>query len=207
VNLTAPGATIDGASMSAGQRFLAPVQTTGTQNGLYVWNGAAVPATRSTDADAEGKVIDGTIVAVQEGTDAGKQYVQRAASTGAPGTWAQDWGVYSTGGSSYTAGNGLTASGNDFSVGAGTGITVAADAVSINTAVVPLKHTELIGDNASIVITVTHNLGTKDITYSVRDASTDEVCDCDVKPLNTTQATFTFTQAPATNSLKVVIHG
>ena len=47
VNLAAPGASIDGVAMNVGERFLAPNQTDPTQGGWYVWNGAAVAATRA----------------------------------------------------------------------------------------------------------------------------------------------------------------
>lgn len=134
VNLASPGTTVDGVTMSNGQRFLAPAQTTASQNGIYVFNGSGSTATRATDADAEGEVVDGSIVAVQEGTDAGKQYIQRATSTGAPGTWDQDWAVYSTGGTSYVGGAGLVLTGSTFDVGAGTGITVNANDVQLDTA-------------------------------------------------------------------------
>ncbi|WP_433357822.1 hypothetical protein ACQP25_44485 (plasmid) [Microtetraspora malaysiensis] len=116
VNLASPGATIDGITMAAGNRFLAPAQTTGTQNGVYVWNGATAAATRATDADQAGEILDGTLVAVGEGTDAGKQYIQQATPSGAPGAWTQQWTIYSTGGTSYLAGNGLQLTGNSFSV-------------------------------------------------------------------------------------------
>lgn len=50
--LTAPGATIDGRAMVSGDRFLAKNQTLASENGIYVWNGAAVAATRATDCDS-----------------------------------------------------------------------------------------------------------------------------------------------------------
>ncbi len=45
VNLASPGTPIDGVAMVVGDRFLARVQTAGAENGIYVWNGAATPAT------------------------------------------------------------------------------------------------------------------------------------------------------------------
>jgi hypothetical protein len=68
VNLAAPGANIDGVALSTGDRFLARAQSTGSQNGLYVWNGAAVPATRAVDADTSAEVTAGAMVVVSEGT-------------------------------------------------------------------------------------------------------------------------------------------
>src|SRR5262245_46632277 len=52
INLSAPGASIDGQSMSAGDRFLARFQTSQPENGGYIWNGAATPATRSLDMNS-----------------------------------------------------------------------------------------------------------------------------------------------------------
>ena len=97
VNLAAPGGTIDGIAMSNGDRFLAIAQTTTTQNGIYVYNGSAVAATRATDADAVGEVVDGSLVAVAQGTDAGSQYIQTATPAGAPGAWTQTWTKYTVG--------------------------------------------------------------------------------------------------------------
>jgi hypothetical protein len=41
----------------------------------------------------------------------------------------------------------------------------------------------------------------------LRDAATDEFVECGIKPLSTTQATFSFGAAPALNSLRVVVDG
>lgn len=75
LNLSAPGATIDGITMTSGDRFLVRAQTTGSQNGIYIWNGAASAATRSTDADTALK-LEQAIVTVEEGTSAGRTYRQ-----------------------------------------------------------------------------------------------------------------------------------
>lgn len=69
------------------------------------------------------------------------------------------------------------------------------------------SYAESIGDNASTSIVVTHSLGTKDITVSVRDTTTDAHVMCDVDSTSTTTATFTFTVAPTTDQYRVVIQG
>lgn len=71
----------------------------------------------------------------------------------------------------------------------------------------PAKYSVLIGNGSSTAITVTHNLGTQDIIWSIREVSTNEFVDCDVVATSTTTATFTFATAPATNAYKVVIMG
>lgn len=70
VNLAAPGATVDGVALSVGERFFPRGQTLGQENGIYVYQGAATPATRSTDADTSAKVTAGMVVVVEEGTAA-----------------------------------------------------------------------------------------------------------------------------------------
>lgn len=70
VNLAAPGANVDGVPMVVGDRFLARGQTLGQENGIYDWQGAATPATRSADADVASEVTAGMVVIVEEGSTA-----------------------------------------------------------------------------------------------------------------------------------------
>jgi hypothetical protein len=72
VNLAAPGASLDGVAMSNGDVFLAAGQTTGSQNGPYVFNGAASAATRATNWDSAGEAVVGSYWIVREGTQADK---------------------------------------------------------------------------------------------------------------------------------------
>ena len=71
----------------------------------------------------------------------------------------------------------------------------------------PIKKLFTIGDGTSTSIACTHSLGTKDVMTQVRDASTDAVVECDITNTSTSVTTLTFTTAPTTNSLKVVIIG
>lgn len=67
INLAAPGATIDAIAMVVGDRFLAKDQTTVNQNGIYIWNGAAVVATRALDADTFNE-LEAATIHIEEGT-------------------------------------------------------------------------------------------------------------------------------------------
>jgi hypothetical protein len=49
INLDSPGTMLDGYAFGLGDRFLAKNQAIPTENGIYVWNGVGVPATRSED--------------------------------------------------------------------------------------------------------------------------------------------------------------
>ncbi|HYI93282.1 MAG TPA: hypothetical protein VEX68_07045, partial [Bryobacteraceae bacterium] len=75
LDLANPGATIDGVTMLAGDRVLVRHQTLNAENGVYVWNGSAVPMTRATDADAPGELAQ-AVVEVTEGTDKGFMFRQ-----------------------------------------------------------------------------------------------------------------------------------
>lgn len=103
-------------------------------------------------------------------------------------------------------GAGLTVSAGILAVGAGTGITVAADAVAIDPSVVVRKYATLIGDGATTAIAVTHNLGSQDVTYSVRDATSNEFIDTDAVATSTNVLTLTFAVAPTSNQYRVVVH-
>lgn len=68
INLAAPGANIDGIAMVAGDTFLEKDNATQASRGIYVWNGAAVPATRDAGADAGDELFGGMVIRVKEGT-------------------------------------------------------------------------------------------------------------------------------------------
>lgn len=68
INLAAPGANIDGIAMVAGDRFLEKDNATLANRGIYIWNGAAVAATRALDADTGAELNGGAIIPVESGT-------------------------------------------------------------------------------------------------------------------------------------------
>lgn len=190
ITVSGPGASIDGVTMATGDRVLLAGQTTGTQNGIYLYQGAASAMTRSADADEAGDIADGTLVAVAEGTYAGSQYIQLATPSGAPGSWTMDWVVYNTAGSSYSAGAGLVLSGSTFNVQAADGsITVGADDITVglvpltkggtNATTAAAARTNLSAVTAyaanapaltaGVAANVTHSLNTTDVQVYVRE--------------------------------------
>ncbi len=69
------------------------------------------------------------------------------------------------------------------------------------------KYTGTIGDGSSTSIAVTHGLGSQYVVAQTFDASTNLQVECDVTLTSSTQTTFTFAVAPATNAIRVVIIG
>lgn len=118
INLASPGASIDGVAMSAGESFLAKDQTAGEDNGIYVWNGAAVATTRRNDADSDAEVTSGLAVTVTEGTANGdKMFVLTTDDPIVLGTTALVFTQLGGGGSTYNAdGEGIVLSGSTFSL-------------------------------------------------------------------------------------------
>lgn len=205
-NITLSGTqTIDGVSVIAGDRVLVRGQTTASQNGVYVC--AAGAWSRATDADATGEITPGAFWFVEEGTTYGKTQ-WRCENTGAITVGTTNITINQFGAAAaYTAGNGLTLTGNDFAVGAGTGITVQADAVSIDTAVVVRKVAATIGDGSATSITVTHNLNNQDVMAQVREIATNKVVEVDITNNGVNTVVIDFAVAPAANSYRVVVQG
>jgi hypothetical protein len=206
VTLATPGATINGVTMVAGDRMLLTNQTTTSEIGIYVWNGAATPATRATDADVFTEVQDGTQVYVREGTDAEKVYRQTASLTSFTG---QSWTIAAAGGS-YVAGAGLTDTANTFDIvsGAGTGITVNANNITNDWTLTARKMTGTLGNGSLTAITITHNWATRAVQHEVWRATTPwDTVEPDFTRPDTNSVTFTFSVAPTTNQYEYVIVG
>lgn len=95
LNLSSPGSSIDGVTLSVGNRVLVKDQTTQAQNGIYIWNGAAVAMTRASDGDAWSDLVAAT-VGVEEGTaNANTTWFSTSTATGTLGTTAIVWQLVS----------------------------------------------------------------------------------------------------------------
>jgi hypothetical protein len=200
----ANGQTVDGTVLATGDRILLKDQSTQTENGIYTVNASGAP-TRATDADT-GAEMSGAAAYVTNGTtNQGTRWLCNVSGTITLGSTSLTF-VQFSGGSAYTAGNGLTLLTNDFNVGAGAGISVAADAVSIDTAVVVRKYAANIGDGSATAIAVTHNLNTLDTIAEVFTVSDGSKVICDVTHTSVNVTTFTFAVAPTSNQYRVVIH-
>lgn len=73
IDIASPGASIDGTTLAAGDRVFCTSQTTPSEEGLYVWNGAAVPMTRPVDWSTGATIPSGTSVLVIGGASYGGQ--------------------------------------------------------------------------------------------------------------------------------------
>lgn len=206
LTISAPGASIDGVTMAASDRFLAKDQTSALENGIYVWNGAAVPATRATDADVSAEVTSGMAVTSTEGTaNSDKAWLL---TTNDPIVLATTALVFSQlGGAStpYTAANGLLLTAQAFSVVADTGILVTGSGVKVDPSIVVRKFA------ADCVVTTnpqtfTHLLATNDVTVAVWEVATLTQVYPDITK-GTGTVIVDWGGAPTAAQYRVVIHG
>jgi hypothetical protein len=128
------GDVIDGVTLVAGDRVLVKEQGTATENGIYVavTSGAA---SRSSDANGTadtGELKPGTFTFVEEGTtNSDKGFVVSTNGTITVGSSSIAWTQFS-GAGSFTAGDGISQSGNTINVNVVAGRTeITGDAVDI----------------------------------------------------------------------------
>jgi hypothetical protein len=205
ITLSAPGSTIGGVTMSANDRFLAKDQSTGSQNGIFVWNGAASPATRALDASTF-RELEGAVVKVEEGTNAGTQWRQ----TSVNGTIDSSNIVWVSDATAVPAASETVAGTAEIATQAETDT-----GTDDQRFITPLKQANwsgrakryavTFGDGSSTSYTITHNLGTLDVNATVYLVSSGAEVICDVVHATTNTLTVGYKPAPASNSLRIVV--
>lgn len=234
------GATVDGVTVSTGDRVLVKSQSTATENGLYVV-AASGAASRTSDT-----LTANSFVFVEDGsTLADTQWMITNNGTITIGSTNITWSQFGSAGSSYTAdGQGIEVSANQFSlelasnsglsksssgltvassiagagsawssgvinVGAGTGITVNADDVAVNTSVVARKviSTGSGGWTGGSAKTFTHSLGNQWVTCQVYITSSGEQVLADVIAVDANSLTVTVAANQSAGYYTVVMVG
>lgn len=210
------GDTVDGVTLATNDRILIKNQASGQENGIYIVQASGAPV-RSSDADSAAEVLQLAVLVSEGTTNADSAWVN---TTNAPITLNTTPLVFVQfgAGASYTAGAGLTLTGNDFSVNVDDvtleivgddlqvkdgGITAAklADTYS-------KKYSADIGDGVATTIVVTHSLGTRDVVVSVHDNTTPwaEVYP-EVRKTSTTTVSLVFSVAPTSAQYRVSVIG
>lgn len=203
----ANGQVIDGVTLATGDRILIKDQAAGADNGIYVVAASGAP-TRASDADTFGEMTASFAVFVEEGTvNSDSAWTLTNNGTITIGVTALVFTQF-TGLGQITAGAGLTKTANTLDVIGGDGITVNANSVVIDRAVVVTKYATNVGNGSSTSYVITHGLNTRDVVVSLYKNSSpyDEVI-TDVEHTSTTTITLYFTTAPTTDQYRVVVNG
>lgn len=207
INLSSPGATIDGISMVSQDRVLVRSQTTASQNGIYVWNGSAVAMTRSLDANTFAE-LEQAVTTIEEGTSAGTSYRQDQVNgtiDSSTVTW-QTFGISAPSASTTTAGVVRLATQTEVNTGTDATIAVTPSTLASWSGRVK-KYATSIGDGSATSYTVTHNLASLDVNVTVFNNSTGDEVITDVTHATTNTLTIVFASAPASNAYRVVVIG
>ena len=208
INLASPGATIDGITMVSQDRVLVRNQSTQSQNGIYVWNGAATALTRSLDASTFAE-LEQAIITVEEGTDAGT-------------TWRQTQinGVIDTNNVIFSSFAAAAPAASETTAGIAEIATQAeVDAGTDDARIItPLKlatwsgrirkYAASFGDGSATSYVITHNFNTRDVTVVVfPNSGTYDNVEVDVGRTSVNEVTLVFATAPSSNAYRVVVIG
>lgn len=207
-NLSSPGATIDGITMAADDRVLVGSQTAQTENGIYIWNGAATPATRASDANTFAE-LEQAVVTVEEGTSAGASFRQSAVN-GTIDSSAVNWTNFGTSAAAATesvAGIAEIATQGEADTGTDDQRIVTPLKMA-NWAGRKRKHTQNFGDGSATSYNIDHNFNTREVHVEVyRNSGSYDTVLCDVTRPSVNRVTLAFAAAPASNAFTVVVIG
>lgn len=208
VNLAAPGAAIDGINLVANDRVLLRAQTAATANGIYIWNGAAVPMTRALDANTFAE-LEQAVVSVEEGSSANSTFRQTAVN-GVLDNDAVNFSAFGTAASPAT-----TDAAGVIEIATQAEVDAGADS---SRAVTPQglaswsgrarKVAANIGDGAALTFNLDHALNTRDVQVAVykNSGNYDDVL-ADVTRPTVNRVTVSFASAPALNAYRIVVSG
>ncbi len=208
INVSSPGATIDGVTLASQDRVLVRSQTTASQNGIYIWNGASTPMTRALDANTFAE-LEQAVVSVEEGTDSGTTFRQTAVN-GTIDSSTVTWASFGTSAPSATETNsGIAEIATQAETDAGTDDARIVSPLKLkNWSGAPKRFAATFGDGSATSYTITHNLNTRDVVVNVFPTSGqyDNII-CDVQRPTVNTVVLVVTPAPASNSLRAVVVG
>lgn len=211
VTLANPGTdTFDGVELSEGDRLLVLAQTDEDENGIYIFDSSSTPMVRSADADTFAK-LHAAVVTVKLGTANGGATFRQTQVGGTIGSDELLWEPFTAGATPDATAEikGKARYATQAEVDAGTEDDATVRPNTLFGASWRLrKHAETIGDNSNTSITVTHNLGHRDVVVMVRENTGDhrEVF-CEKRVNNDNSITLIFAEAPGSNALRAIVIG
>lgn len=207
--------TIDSYAPALNDLVLIKNEATAANNGLYYvstlgTSGVPYVLTRHVDMDQSTEFGGGFIAVENVGSaNANSLWLCNVANAITVGTTSVTFTQLNAS-TTITGSNGVQVSANVASgvVLAAGGVLVGASGFYLDTTIATRKYAVTFGDGSTTSYTITHNLGTQDVVATIYNAATPfaEV-DCDVSHATVNTLTLAFAVAPASNSLRVVVHG
>jgi hypothetical protein len=208
ISLASPGATIDGITMVANDRVLVRANTAPAENGIYIWNGAAVPMTRSLDANSA-EELESAVVTVDEGTSAGSTFRQSTVNF-VLGTGGVVWGSFGTAaGPASDTSAGVAELATQAEVDAGTDTTrIVTPARLAASPFASRRFAANFGDGSATSYVLTHNLNTFDVQTEVfRNSGNRDTVLVEVRRTSVNAVTIITDTPPAVDAFRCVIRG
>lgn len=208
INLASPGATIDAVTMAVNDRVLVRAQTAQAENGIYIWNGAAVPMTRAPDANTAAE-LEQAVVTVEEGTSAATSFRQTQVNftLGTSNVLFVNFGASAPPASTTTAGIIEIATQAEVDTGTAADLAVTPQTLA-NWAGRLRRVAATFGDGAATQFTVTHNLNTEDVQVQIRRTTgAKDFVLADIEVLSVNAVRVTFAAAPALNAFRAIVIG
>jgi hypothetical protein len=208
ISLASPGATIDGVTMAVNDRVLVRAQTSQPENGIYIWNGAAVPMTRALDASTAAE-LEQAVISVEEGSSANASFRQTTPNftLGSGNVVWISFGTAAPAATETTAG--IVEIATQAETDAGTDdARLVTPAKLANWSGRLRKVSQTFGDGAATQYTITHSLNTEDVHVEVyRTSGNKDSILCDVDRTSVNAIRLTFASAPALNAFRAVVIG
>lgn len=205
LNLAAPGTAIDGISLNPNDRVLVKAQTVLSENGIYVFNGALVPMTRSADANTF-EELEGALTFAKQGTDAGRAFFQTQVG-GTLGTNDIVWNQFGGGAVQATeTTSGIMRIATQANTDAGTVDNEAVTPLKLKTSIFASRgYTALFGDGSATLFNITHNLNGHVVPLVLEEA-TGEYVNAKLTRISANVVRVEMTPAPAVNAFRVLVH-
>lgn len=206
VSLASPGATIDGITMVVNDRVLVRSQTTQSENGIYFFNGAAVPMTRSLDANTSDE-LEQAVVTVDEGTSGGSTFRQSTINF-VLGSGSVIWVAFGTSAGAATESSaGIAEIATQAETDAGTDDARFVTPLKLKTSPLSAKRfSQAIGDGSATSYTVTHNFNSRNVLVEVyRNSGNYDTVLVETRRTSVNAVQLVFDTAPTSNAYQVVV--
>jgi hypothetical protein len=204
INLSSPGASIDGVTMVTGDRILLMGQTAPAKNGIYIYDAGGL--VRAADANVAAELHQ-AVVNVLEGSFASNSYRQTNLVT----TLDTDPISFEIFGSvapqATETVSGIIELATQAEVNAGTDTTRAVTPATLAGTNIPRYFSAVIGDDVESVFNITHNLNNRYVLVNVIEFATGADVIAQVVRTGVDDLEVSFDAPPASASILVAIHG